>query len=140
MLQIMCWIDSEDYWALNSMHENNQAIDYYGYRFEIQDSSEAPDPTPISVLVFELINAKIVVGFAIPNDLKIDGEFKIGFICQERPDKEIPLSCKLSDEVKRTKYPGDDLHRLEYIGFSLEKFYDEKGVKFYLNDLRPRKS
>ena len=138
MVQIMCWLDSEDYWYLNNMHENNQTIDYYAYRFNVEDSSEAPDPTPVNLVVVELINAKLAIGFALPPNFKFeDSEFKLGFICQDRPDKEIPLECKLSDEVKETKYAGTDIHRLEYIGFSLEKFYEEKGAKFYLHDLRP---
>ena len=132
-------LDSEDYWYLNNMHENNQSIDYYAYRFNIEDSSEAPDPTPVNLIVIELINAKLAIGFALPPDFNYDEEFKLGFICQERPDKDIPLVFKLSDEVKNTKYAGTDIHRLEYIGFSLEKFYEEKGAKFYLHDLRPPK-
>ena len=138
MVQIMCWLDSEDYWYLNNMHENNQTIDYYAYSFNVEDSSEAPDPTPVNLVVVELINAKLAIGFALPPNFKFeDSEFKLGFICQDRPDKDIPLECKLSDEVKETKYAGTDIHRLEYIGFSLEKFYEEKGAKFYLHDLRP---
>ena len=31
MLQIMCWVDSEDYWYLHSMNEKDQKLDYYGY-------------------------------------------------------------------------------------------------------------
>lgn len=139
MVQIMCWLDSEDYWYLNNMHENNQSIDYYAYRFNVEDSSEAPDPTPVSLIVIELINAKLAIGFALPTQFELEKEFKIGFISQDRPDKDIPLECKLSDEVKNTKYAGTDIHRLEYIGFSLEKFYENKGAKFYLHDLRPPK-
>ena len=54
--------------------------------------------------------------------------------------KKDPINheCKLSDEIKKTKFPGSDIHRLEYIGFTLEKFYTEKDVKFYFHDLRPR--
>ena len=139
MVQIMCWLDSEDYWYLSNMNEKDQTIDYYAYRFNVEDSSEAPDPTPVNLIVIELINAKLAVGFALPPKFKIDGEFKLGFICQDRPDKDIPLICKLSDEVKEAKYAGTDIHRLEYIGFSLEKFYEDKGAKFYLHDLRPPK-
>ena len=139
MLQIMCWVESEDYWHLNSLNEKDESVDFYGYRFEVDDSSEAPDPTPVKLVVVELISAKMTVGFAVPDTLNFDEGFKIGFICQERPDKPIPIECKLSDEVKKTQFPGTDLHRLEYIGFSLEKFYDEKGVKFYFHDLRPPK-
>ena len=139
MVQIMCWLDSEDYWYLSNMNENDQTIDYYGYSINVEDSSEAPDPVPVSLIVIELISAKLAIGFALPPKFKVDKEFKIGFICQERPGKDIPLVCKLSDEIKSTKYAGTDIHRLEYIGFSLEKFYENKGAKFYLHDLRPPK-
>ena len=36
MLQIMCWVDSEDYWYLHSLNEKNQSLEYYGYRFEVE--------------------------------------------------------------------------------------------------------
>ena len=75
----------------------------------------------------------------LPSNYKMDKEFKLGFICQEKPDQDIPLECKLSDEVKTAQYPGTDIDRIEYIGFTLEKFYEQKEVKFYLHDLRPPK-
>ncbi len=139
MVRIMCWLDSEDYWHLHNMQEGNQAIDYYAYRFNVDDSSEAPDPTPVNLIVIEMVNANMAVGFVLSPNFKIEKELEIGFICQEKPDKGIPLACKLSDEVKNTKYAGTDIHRIEYIGFTLEKFYENKGAKFYLHDLRHSK-
>ena len=139
MIQIMCWLDSEDYWYIHNMHENNQTLDYYAYLFKVDDSSEAPDPVPITILVTELISAKMAVGFVLPPNYQMDNDFTLGFICQERPDKDIPLECKLSEEIKRAQYPGTDIDRIEYIGYTLEKFYEQKDAKFYLHDLRPPK-
>jgi hypothetical protein len=68
--------------------------------------------------------------------MTIDGEFKIEFISYEDPLKDIPIVCKLSKEVSTPTYIGDDDAKLEYISFSLEKFYENKGARFYLHDLR----
>ncbi|MEE9213922.1 MAG: hypothetical protein V3U54_03885 [Thermodesulfobacteriota bacterium] len=140
MLQIMCWVDPEDFDYLDSMSKRNEKVDYYGYLFEVEGGPETGESSVVKVVVVELISAKMAVGLAIPNDLKIDGEFKIGFISHYDPNKDIPFVCKLSNEVKRTNYMGDDLEKLEYIGFTLEKFYENKGAKFYLHDLRGAKS
>jgi len=140
MLKIMCWLESEDYWNLSGMNEKDQAIDYYGYTFFIEDDTEKSGAPPVRVVVIELVNANFTVGFALPNNLQLDNQFQIGFICHDRPEDEIPFVCTLSEEVKKTKYNGDELQKLEYLGFSLEKFYEQKGVKFYLHDLRPPSS
>jgi hypothetical protein len=137
MIQIVCFIDSEDYWNLDAMRENNIRVNFYGYTFEVEGLGEtAGGSSVIKVRVVELLNAYIAVGLALPDNISIDGEFQLNFICQDNPSRDIPLVCKLSDEVKRTMYKGDDLEKLEYIGFSLEKFYESKGVTFYLYDLR----
>jgi len=137
MIQIMCWLDAEDYMYLSSIDEKNLAINYYGYMFEVTGGSETMGgSTTVKLMVIELINAKLAVGFALPSDFKIDGEFRLGFISYENPTKDIPIVCKLSKEVKRASYMGDDNEKLEYIGFSLEKFYENKDVRFYLHDLR----
>lgn len=135
MIQIVCFIDSEDYWNLDSMKEQNIRVNSYGYTFEVEGLGEAAGGSSV-VRVIELLNAYVAVGLALPNNISLDGEFQLSFICQDNPSRDIPLVCKLSEEVKRTVYKGDDLERLEYVGFSLEKFYESKGVTFYLYDLR----
>lgn len=137
MIQIMCWLDAEDYMYLKSIGEKDVSIDYYGYMFEVTGGSETTGgSTTAKLMVVELINAKLAVAFALPADFKIDGEFQLGFISHENPTEDIPIVCKLSNEVKRASYMGDDDEKLEYIGFSLEKFYENKDVRFYLHDLR----
>lgn len=140
MLQVMCWVEPEDFDCLDTMSKRNEKVDYYGYLFEIEGGTETTGSSVVKVVVVELVNAKMAVGLAIPNGLKIEGEFKIGFIRYDDPNKDIPFVCKLSNEVKRIKYMGDELEKLEYIGFTLEKFYENKGAKFYLHDLRGAKS
>ncbi|MGE5445126.1 MAG: hypothetical protein ACM3SR_11090 [Ignavibacteriales bacterium] len=135
MIQIVCFIDPEDYWNLDSMKEQNIRVNSYGYTFEVVGLGEAAGGSSV-VRVIELLNAYVAVGLALPNNISLDGEFQLSFICQDNPSRDIPLVCKLSEEVKRTVYKGDDLERLEYVGFSLEKFYESKGVTFYLYDLR----
>lgn len=138
MLQIMCWVDSEDYWYLNTMNEKNQAVDYYAYRFVVEGGKEGMGSSAVTLLVAEFNNAKIAVGFVIPNDFKLEKEITFRFICNESPSKDIAVATTLSEEVKKTAYMGDDLEKIEYIGFTLEKFYEEHDAKFYLNDLRPK--
>jgi len=137
MLKIVCWVDPEDYANLNSIMESNVPVNYYGYTFKVEGGSETSGGSSIVTLkVVELQNANIAVGFALPDNVSIDGEFQLGFISQDSLDKQIPLLCKISDEVKCTQYMGDDIEKLEYIGFSLEQFYGNKGATFYLYDLR----
>ena len=48
MVQILCWLDTEDYWRMHNMHENNQTLDYYAYRFSVEDTSSRSSPWPKS--------------------------------------------------------------------------------------------
>lgn len=137
MLQILCMVDAEDYWQLNSYNESDKSVNYYGYIFEVEGGREGMGTSSIRLLVFELIDLKMAIGFVTPNDLKLEKEFRLLFIANDSPTNEIPVECKLSDEVKKAAYMGDDLEKIEYIGFTLEKFYDENNAKFYLHDLRP---
>lgn len=135
-MKIMCWLDSEDYWYLNSLNDKEASIDFYAYIMKVSE----PDKTnSVRILVVELITAKVAVGFAIPDSMKLEGDQELGFICQEQPAKDIPLSYKLSDEVKEVTYSGDEIQKIEYAGFSLEKFYENKEAKFYLYNIRPPK-
>ena len=138
MLRIMSLIQGEDYMNLHSMNENNVAINYYGYTFEVEGGPEETGGKGlVKVIVFEFSNAHLALGFAVPVEKEIEDKIEIGFINQDNPSKDITVECKLSDEVKRTTYMADDREKLEYIGFSLEKFYQNKGAAFYFNDLRP---
>ncbi|MGH7792126.1 MAG: hypothetical protein ACREOB_07390, partial [Thermodesulfobacteriota bacterium] len=110
MLQIMCFVTSEDYLYLNSMGEQNIPVNYYGYTFEVDSVGETEGGSSrVRVIVVELINANMALGFAVRNDMSIDGEFQLNFTSQDNPTKDIPIVCKLSQEVKRTSYSGDDI-------------------------------
>ena len=136
MLTLMSFVESEDYWNINNINTNNLNLDYYAYTFEVVGGSESEGASSVKVIVVELINANIAIGYILPPHIKLEGEFKVGFICQDKPTDDISFICKLSNEVKRATYNGDDLEKLEYIGFSLEKFYDSKSVRYYMQDLR----
>ena len=138
MLQIMCWVDSEDYWHLHSLNETNQNLDYYGYRFEVEGGKEVTGTSVVRLLIVEFISAKMTVGFVTPGNLKMeDSDLTLRFISHEEPTKDVPVKCKISNETKRASYMGDDQEKIEYIGFTLEKFYESHNAKFYLHDLRP---
>jgi hypothetical protein len=130
-------VDAEDYWQLNSYNEKGSTVNYYGYLFDVEGGKEGMGSSVVRLLVFEFIDVKMAVGFVLPKDLKIEKEFRLLFIANDSPTKEVPIECKLSDEIKKASYMGDDLEKIEYMGFTLEKFYDENNAKFYLHDLRP---
>jgi len=138
MLQIMCWIDSEDYWYLHSLNEKNESLEYYGYRFEVEGGTEGIGSSSVRLLIVEFISAKMALGFVTPKDFKLEKpDLTLRFISHEEPTKDVPVQCKISEEVKRASYMGDDQEKIEYIGFTLEKFYESHNAKFYLHDLRP---
>lgn len=137
MLQIMCFITSEDYMYLSSIAEKNIPVNYYGYTFVVEGGGESEGGSSmVKVIVVELINANMALGFAVRNDMAIEGDFQLNFASQDAPSNDMPIVCKLSQEVKRTSYMGDDTAKLEYVGLSLEKFYEGKGATFYYYDLR----
>lgn len=139
MLEVVCWINPEDYWIINSLNENNVPIQSYGYKFEIRGGvDQTNQESGVSLFIQELRNAHITIGVSTPIDYKIDGEFKLGFICQENVTNRLPFACSMSDEVKKTVYSGNDIEKLEYIGYTLERFYQEKGATFYLFDVREK--
>jgi len=136
MLTLMSWVESEDYWNVNNINKGKQDLSYYAYTFVVTGGSESESASSVRLIVVELINAKMAVGFILPKHVEIEGEFKIGFICQDKPTDGINFVCKLSKEVKKASYNGNELEKLEYIGYSLEKFYEEKGATYYMQDLR----
>ena len=137
MLQIMCWVDSEDYWYLHSLNEKDQKLDYYGYRFEVEGGTEGIGTSSIRLLIVEFISAKMALGFVTPKDFKLEKpDLTLRFISHEEPTKDVPVQCKISEEVKRASFMGDDQEKIEYIGFTLERFYESHNAKFYLHDLR----
>ncbi len=126
-------IENEDYWNLDSIIGSGGEIEIYGYRFVAEDPSGS---TPeVTIVVFELANATCSVGLIVDNDFK-ETDMVLGCICQQVPDKQIALKAKVSDEVKKIQREGGELQRIEYVGLSLEKFYENSGAKFYLLDLR----
>ena len=61
-MKIMCWLDSEDYWYMNSLSEQNKELNYYGYVMEVGDED---DTSRVKIMVLELQSAKLVVGFVV---------------------------------------------------------------------------
>ena len=98
-MKIMSWLDAEDYWYMNSLSEQNKEINYYGY---VMDVGDEEDSSRIKIMVVELQSVKMVVGFIVPLDMDLSGEIEMGFICQERPDKDIPLFVQT---LRRGKEP-----------------------------------
>ncbi|MEE8044619.1 MAG: hypothetical protein V3T32_05770, partial [Thermodesulfobacteriota bacterium] len=79
MLQILCMVDSEDYWYLNSVIERSKSVNFYGYTFEVEGGTESTGKSVIRLIVIELMEAKMAVGFITPSDLKLEKELKLRF-------------------------------------------------------------
>ena len=62
-MKIMSWLDSEDYWYMNSLSEQSKEINYYGY---IMDVGDEEDSSRIKIMVVELQSVNLVVGFIVP--------------------------------------------------------------------------
>ena len=140
MIQIVCFLENEDYWTLDSMGKSNVPVNYYGYVFEVKGGGETEGGiTSVRVSVVEFSNARLAIGLALPPGITLDEEFELRFICQDRLDGDIPIVCKLSKEVKSAVHKGDEIERLEFIGLTLEKFYTNKNANFYFYDLRAAK-
>ncbi|MGQ0794167.1 MAG: hypothetical protein ACT4NX_08830 [Deltaproteobacteria bacterium] len=141
MIKILCYVEPEDYWTLDSTGKSNVPVNYYGYTFEVKggggETSGGFSSARVSVIEFS--NLRMAMGLALPEGIKLDGEFELRFICHERMEGDIPVVCKLSKEVKSASYKGDDEEKLEFIGFTLERFYEGKNARFYFYDLRKAK-
>lgn len=132
-MRVVCMIENEDYWNLDSIIGSGGGVESYGYRFIAEDPSGSAAPS--TVVVFELANATFSVGLIVSNSFN-ETDMELGFICQQVPDKQIPVKTSVSEEVKKIQKEGDELQRIEYVGLSLEKFYENSGAKFYLLDMR----
>lgn len=132
MLKLVCWVESEDYWNFNTFKEKNTEIQHFGYTFEVDGGAEAQAETKLVLSVVEFLNLNTSVGFCLPDHLSLDGEFELGFNCQDKPTEDVSFIVSLSTETKNASYSGSELEKMEYIGYTLEKFYQEKGVTFYL--------
>ena len=53
---------------------------------------------------------------------------------QRTMPKDLVVKLEFSDDQKKANHGGDDLEKLEFIGYSLEKFYETKKATFYLFD------
>jgi len=136
MVEIVCLVETEDYWNINSLVEKNIPIKHYGYRFQVLGGAEGEGSKEVEIVVFELLNASVSVGLYLPERFAETTQFKLGFTSQTDPTSKVSVECSLSPEVKKVSYEGSERERLEYIGFTLERFYADKGATFYLYDLK----
>lgn len=136
MLKLVCWVESEDYWNFNTFKKQNAEIQHFGYTFEVQGGLEAQVETKLILSVVELLNLNISIGFCVPDHIDLDGEFELGFICQDKPTEDVSFVVSITPETKNASYSGSELEKMEYIGYTLEKFYEEKSVIFYLYNFK----
>lgn len=131
-LKLMCWVESEDFRYIQATVHKDEGLDHFGYTFEVEGAPESPAEDLLTLPVVELLNAGTAMGFCLPPSVSLTEQFEIGFISQDDPNSDLAVTVSLSTEVKKAQYGGNILEKLEYIGYTLEKFYQDKGVTFYL--------
>ena len=137
MLNIGCLVVNEDYDRLRlSIVENK--LPHFTYTLTVSGAPEGGTSSTLKLYIIELVSSNLSIGFTLPPDKEIDKDLEIVFTTQPTADVKMPedlkLICEFSDEKKDTQYAGENLEKLEYIGYSLEKFYETKKASFYLFD------
>ena len=140
MLNIGCLIDNEDYNRVESTLEGDQ-LPSASYTITVEDGpEEEATGTSVQLHVIELQSISLAVGFTLPNEKKIEDELAIVFTtppdAQRTMPKDLVVKLNFSDTQKTAKHGGDELEKLEFKGYSLEKFYEGKQATFYLFDYR----
>ncbi len=137
MLNIGCLVVNEDYDRLKSTIKENK-LPHFTYTLTVTGAPEGGTSTTLKLYVVELVSSNLSLGFTLPADKPIEKELEIIFTTQPTADVKMPedlkIICEFSDEKKNTEYAGENLEKLEYIGYSLEKFYETKKATFYLFD------
>ena len=137
MLNIGCLVVNEDYDRLKSSIVENK-LPHFTYTLTVTGAPEGETSTTLKLYVLELVSSNLSIGFTLPPDKEIDKDLEIIFTTQPTADVKMPedlkLICEFSDEKKDSQYAGENLEKLEYIGYSLEKFYETKKASFYLFD------
>ena len=128
---------NEDYDRLRlSIVENK--LPHFTYTLTVSGAPEGGTSSTLKLYIIELVSSNLSIGFTLPPDKEIDKDLEIVFTTQPTADVKMPedlkLICEFSDEKKETEYAGENLEKLEYIGYSLEKFYETKKASFYLFD------
>ena len=139
MLNIGCLVVNEDYDMLKSSMKENK-LPHFSYSLIVTGAPEGSSSTTLTLYVLEFVSSNLSIGFTLPSDKPIEKELEVVFTTQPTADVKMPddlkLICEFSDEKKETTYDGENLEKLEYIGYSLEKFYGTKKATFYLFDYK----
>ena len=137
MLSIGGVIQNEDYGAVQDVIDNEQ-LPHSSYTVTVKNENKGEGSLPIKLYVIELTTASLAIGFTLPNTTKIEEDVSLTFTTYpdaQRPNPEyLKFKCKFSDKQKEEKRDGDPLEKLEYVGYKLEKDYNEKKATFYLFD------
>jgi len=137
MLSIGGVIQNEDYDAVQTAIGNEQ-LPHSSYTITVKNENKGEGSLPIKLYVLELPTVHIAIGFTLPNTQELEKDISLTFTTYpdaQRPNPEyLKFQCKFSDDQKEEKRDGDPLEKLEYVGYKLEKGYNEKKATFYLFD------
>ena len=137
MLNIGCLVVNEDYDMLKASIKE-ESLPNHSYTLTVTGTPEGGAPSTLVLYVVELVSTNIAIGFTLPEDKEFDKNLEIIFTTQPTAEVKMPEDIKVniefSDQKKDTVYDGEKMEKLEYIGFSLEKFYETKKAGFYLFD------
>ena len=91
----------------------------------ITDGPEGEMSSELNVYVIEFQSVNIVVGFTLPDSVKIEKDIEFLFTTQPTADRRMPEDLKFkvnfSEEKRSSAQNGNELEKLEYIGTFLEK-------------------
>jgi|TARA_B100002019_G_C20937098_1_gene434969 hypothetical protein len=139
MLNLGCLIDGEDYNRLVPL-SSVDSIPAASYIMTVTDGPESDMSTELNLHVIEFQSVNIVVGFTLPESVKIEKEIEFLFTTQPTADRPMPSDIKFvlefSDEKRSSAHAGNELEKLEYIGTFLEKKYEKTKATFYLLDYK----
>jgi hypothetical protein len=145
MLNLGCLIDGEDYnrlFPLGSAESKGKvdSLPAASYTMTITDGPEGEMSSELNVYVIEFQSVNIVVGFTLPDSVKIEKDIEFLFTTQPTADRRMPEDLKskvnFSEEKRSSAQNGNELEKLEYIGTFLEKKYEKTKATFYLLDYK----
>jgi len=145
MLNLGCLIDGEDYSRLIPLGSSKskakvESLPAASYTMTITDGPESEMKSELNVYVIEFQSVNIVVGFTLPDSVKIEKDIEFLFTTQPTADLRMPEDLKFkvefSEEKRSSAQNGNELEKLEYIGTFLEKKYEKTKATFYLLDYK----
>ena len=108
MLNLGCLIDGEDYnrlFPLGSAESKGKvdSLPAASYTMTITDGPEGEMSSELNVYVIEFQSVNIVVGFTLPDSVKIEKDIEFLFTTQPTADRRMPEDLKFKVNFSQNK-------------------------------------